>query len=202
MSTIYRSNLGRTILAAAFGILGATAAQASTITAPIPLTSPDSVYTFSGVGFTPTVAATLTDFTFENQGLADTVELVDSAGDVLDSVSTPAATPSDSVSGLTWALTAGTQYYLLQTTASNSMYTGGPFVPPSDSEITMTSTGVFSSSPASSAFTINGDVFWAAFSSIGTTPSGVPEPGTWGLLLPGLAAMWWGSRRKSVRSKA
>ncbi len=72
---------------------------------------------YSGIGFTANIASTLTGFTFQNQGQPDNVILEDASGTILYSVAVPAAVPSDAVS-VSWALSPGTQYYLLQSTAS------------------------------------------------------------------------------------
>src|ERR1035438_7232746 len=110
-----RSRISRALLAVIIvGVWGARTARASTILGPT-LDTDDVVWSATGLGFTATVNATLTSFTFQNQGNADTVDLVDSVGDILDSVAIPASTPSDTVS-VSWSLTEGSQYYLLQTT--------------------------------------------------------------------------------------
>jgi hypothetical protein len=87
------------------GVLSAGAAFASVITGPV-LNSNVSGYNYTGVGFTASVNATLTSFTFQNQGLADTVILVDSLGNILDSVGTLAGNPSNTIS-VAWALIPG-----------------------------------------------------------------------------------------------
>jgi hypothetical protein len=141
------------------------------------LNVPDVAWTYSGVGFTATVNSMLTSFTFQNQGLADTIILVNPLGTILDSVVVPSGMTSDTVS-VSWNLTAGSQYYLLQSTSSNSLYTDGGLAAPSDAEIALTDTGIFSASPVSADFNIRGTTFWAAFNNI-TTSSGIsttPEP--------------------------
>jgi hypothetical protein len=92
-------------------------AVAATITGPT-LSVPDSGYIVSGLGFQALDNSTLTGFTFQNQGAADTIVLTNSAGTILDSIATPASTPSDVVS-VSWSLTAGNTYYLLQTGGVN-----------------------------------------------------------------------------------
>jgi hypothetical protein len=196
--------LSQALVAAIVGVLSASAAHASVISGPA-LTTNDGGYNYSGVGFTATVSTALTSFTFQNQGAADTVILVDPLGNILDSVGTPAGKPSDTVS-VSWALTAGHQYYLLQSTLSNSLYGAWGLAPPSDAQIAMTDTGVFSmNGPASANFDYGGgggagDVYWTAFNNITTGPgfSSVPEPGSLTLLLAGALAILWRARRKGL----
>src|ERR1700730_13657409 len=92
-----KGRLSQALAAVVVGVLGSSAAYASVISGPA-LTTNDGGYIYSGVGFTATISSMLTAFTFQNQGLADTVILVDPLGNILDSVSTPAGTPSDAVS--------------------------------------------------------------------------------------------------------
>src|SRR5580692_3837752 len=109
------------ILGLALAVLTSSAAGAATIAGPA-LPNSDSSYTVTGLEFQALDNATLTGFTFQNQGLADTVDLVSTTGTILQSVSIPAGTASDVVSGLTWSLTSGTSYWLLQTTLNNGKY--------------------------------------------------------------------------------
>jgi len=183
-------------------------ARADTIPGPT-LTNADGGYTYSGVGFTATVNSTLTSFTFQNQGQADTVVLVDSLGNVLDSVATPAGTPSDTVS-VSWNLTAGIQYYLLQSTFDNGFYANWGLAAPSDTQIAMTDTGDFSfTSPISANFYIGGGnlggyggtTWWADFNNISTSSANqVPEPSSLLLLGAGLLGLVVVGRSKFLRS--
>ena len=194
----YKTNLFNTgknpvLVALVAGVLGACAARADVIVGPT-LTTPEG-YTFTGVGFTANVYATLTSFTFENQGLADSVDLVDPLGNILDSVSIPAGFDSDVVTGINWTLTAGAQYYLLQSTASNGLYTNWGQAAPSDTQITMTDTGDFATTPVSANFTYggggpnSGTAYWADFNDITTVSASGPEPATFLLVLPFGAAL-------------
>jgi PEP-CTERM motif len=180
-------------------------ALAGTIAGPA-LTSPDGGYDYSGLSFTADVNATLTGFTFMNQGLADTVVLENSAGTVLDSIAIPSSTPTDVVSGLTWSLSSGTLYYLLQTTSENGYYADWGMTAPSDAQISLVDTGDWSfTSPIPSNFYIGGTdptypgtEWWGDFNNITTTAavSGVPEPYSMALLLAGAAAMALAGRRR------
>jgi len=188
-----------TLLVGMILALSASAARADMIGGPT-FSQTDGGWVDSGVGFTANLNSLLTSFTFQNQGHADTVVLVDPLGNILYSVNIPSGAPSDTVP-VNWSLTAGDQYYLLQTTPSNSGLANWRLAAPSDTQITMTDTGIFSYSLASSAFGIAGDVYWSAFNDIATTsgtdpiPDPVPEPGSLTLVLPGVLATWWRVRR-------
>jgi hypothetical protein len=195
---LFNSGINPVVVALFVGVLGACAARADVIVGPT-LTTPEG-YPITGIGFIANVDATLTSFTFENQGLADAVDLVDPLGNILDSVSIPAATPSDTVA-VSWFLAAGDQYYLLQTTTDNGLYTPWAQAAPSDAEITMTDTGDFSTSPVSADFAVggggpnSGTLYWADFNSITTTPNSTPEPASFLLVLPFATAMFLRKRQ-------
>ena len=115
-----RSILCAAVVVAIAVVLSSGVARAGIIVGPS-LTIDDSQWQDSGLGFTATVNSTLTSFTFANQGLADTVDLVDPLGNILDSVTTPAGVfPYTATTS--WSLTAGDQYYLLQTTIDNGVF--------------------------------------------------------------------------------
>ena len=172
------------------------------------MAQPSGGYQYAGVGFTALVNSTLTAFTFWNEGNADTVELVTPTGTVLDSVSTPSGDSPDTVT-VSWSLTAGSQYYLLQSTMSNALFTDWNQAAPSDSEIALTVTGDFSlTSPASANFSWgggggSGTLYWAAFTDITTSPAGsTPEPASFTLVLPFAVAVLLRARRRAfVRSE-
>jgi len=188
---------------AVIGVLSAPAARADVIVGPT-LNSNDSAWIDSGLGFTANVNATLTSFTFQNQGQADTVVLVDPLGNILDSVGVPSGDVSDTVS-VSWSLTAGDQYYLLQTTVSNSKFTSWESAAPFDTQISLTDTGDFSMNGLASAnFGIGGGAgegtaFWTAFNNITTNGgSSVPEPASLTLVVPAAFAILWRARRKRL----
>ena len=180
------------------GVLGACAARADIVAGPT-LNTPEG-YNFSGIGFVANVNSQLTSFTFENQGLADSVDLVDVLGNILDSVSIPSGDPSDTVA-VNWFLAAGDQYYLLQSTASNGLYTNWGQAAPSDTQITLTDTGDFSTSPISALFTYggggpnSGTAYWADFNNVTTITSSAPEPASFLMVLPFAAAMFLRKRQ-------
>jgi hypothetical protein len=169
--------------------LSASAARADVIAGPT-LNQNDSGYAVSGIGLMPEANTTLTSFTFQNQGLADVIDLVDASGDILDSAVIPAGAPSDTVP-VNWALTNGVQYYLLQTTYDNGLFAPwGMLVECTD--VCLTDTGVFSpafSLDVTGSFT-QGFAFWADFNNITTASGSVPEPASSLLILPGALVLF------------
>ena len=194
------TKIHRGLVAVIIGVLSASAARADVISGPV-LDQNDSGWQYSGLGFTATLNSTLTEFTFQNQGLADLVVLVDPLGNILDSVAIAAGNTSDTVSA-NWSLTAGNQYYLLQTTLSNSLFTSWGTTAPFDTQIALTDTGDFSEVLNSSGFGIGGGAgggttYWAAFNDITTTSgSSAPEPASLFLVLPAAVAIGWRAKRK------
>lgn len=206
-----RSILCAAVVVAIAVVLSSGVARAGIIVGPS-LTNNDSQWQDSGLGFTATVNSTLTSFTFENQGLADIVDLVDPLGNILDSVTTPAGVSSYTAT-VSWSLTAGDQYYLLQTTLNNGVFANWGNQPaPSDAEIALTDTGDFSTNLVSAYFsvgggsvTVSGTTYWADFNNITTNPAGgsaTPEPASFTLVLPFAVAVLLRARRKGlVRSE-
>jgi hypothetical protein len=187
-------------------MLSVSVASAGVISGPT-LGNNDSGYQDSGLGFTATVDTTLTSFTFQNQGLADDIVLVDPLGNILDQVATAAGVTSDIVS-VNWSLMAGSEYYLLQTTMNNGRWTDWNLAAPFDAEIALTDTGDWSyGSLASADFVIgggagNGTLYWADFNNITTGSGGaIPEPASFTLVLPFAAAILLLARRKGAVRK-
>jgi hypothetical protein len=144
------------------------ARAAGTIAGPS-LTNLTGGWTYTGIAFTALDDSTLTSFTFQSQGKPDTVVLADlTNGAGNHSVSTAGGTVS-----VSWALTAGHQYQLLQTTMNNSMWANWNQPGPSDADIQITVTGCFSNTYGcgTSVCGFCGPTsYWAAFNNITTGP--------------------------------
>lgn len=177
-------------------------AQAAVIPGPT-LNIAGSGWSVTGLEFTALANTTLTGFTYQNQGAADTILLTDAVGNILDSVSTPSGTPSDTVS-VNWSLTSGQSYFLLQTVASNELYASYGLPLPSNSDLSVIFSGTFAYSIADAVDNANGwgsNQYWAAFNDI--TTSGVPEPAAWTMMLAGLCALGAALRhRRSAPAQA
>ena len=185
--------------------LSATVSFAGTITAPVQLSFNDGGISYSGLEFTALANATLTGFTFVNTGNADTVQLT-AAPEYInpisgDTVAIGAGNSTAVVSGLSWALTQGTTYFLDDTVVGNDKYNetfGSPYYPVTDSDNLITvNTGLY-----------NGQEFgkvWVNFSSLtvaaGSEAPGTPEPST-ALLALGAGAALFGMRRRASAARA
>ena len=199
----FASLAAHTIVGLALAGAASGVARAATITGPT-LSLPDTGHTVSGLGFQALDNSTLTGFTFQNQGHADTVSLTNGAGTILDSVSIPASAPSDAVS-VNWSLTTGNTYYLLQTGGVNGLYGSFGFTLPSDADIAITTTfnGGFTIVGAIAGYDVGG--YWGDFNNITTSAatSATPLPAALPLFASGLGALGlFGWRRKRKASAA
>lgn len=168
---------------------GATAQQV--IAGPTVLAFKERNWQFSGIEFTANRDTTLTSFTFDNQGNADTILLTDLLGNELHSVSTLPGMPTD-IATVDWSLDAGQSYLLFRTTSSNSLYANWDLALPSNQDITILNSGFFSGAYADlGAFPSN--LYWSSFTNI--TTSAVPEPISWVMMLIGLCAISMVPRR-------
>ena len=187
-------NLAIALLAGS-ALFSAHAASAAVIAGPT-LDSAGSGWIYTGLSFHANQAATLTGFTFQNQGQADTVVLTDMAGNVLQSLATPGGVGAY-VANVTWTLTAGADYRLLQTTASNEYWTYYGGAAPSNADISLIDTGTFSYDIHAAG--ISGTDYWAAFNGITTASgAGVPEPATWALMIMGFGLVGATARSRKL----
>jgi len=112
----------RPLLPAVLCLLTTTTARADVQVMSGPtLTHTISGWEDSGMQLTALVDCTLVSFRFENQGGADTVELLSTGGTVLESVSVPAAEPLFEPV-VNWELTAGVTYRLVSVDDDNGMW--------------------------------------------------------------------------------
>jgi hypothetical protein len=176
-------------------------ANAAVILGPT-LNTPDSGYSVTGLEFHASDNSALITFIFQNQGSADTVILTNSAGTILDSISTPSGTPSYTAH-INWALTSGNNYWLLQQTANNDMYAVFGSALPSDADISILFSGTFAGSIANAIANTNGfgsNQYWAAFNHIETsTGTSVPEPLTLSIFGAGIAGAVAMRRKKAKK---
>ena len=85
-----QSKIGGSIVGLALAVFASGVTSAATITDPT-LTTSVSVYSVTGLEFQALDNATLTGFTFQNQGHADLVVLTNTSRIILQSVSIPAS---------------------------------------------------------------------------------------------------------------
>jgi hypothetical protein len=189
-----RGYLGVVALCAA--AIAPAGAHAAVIPGPF-LNDFDGGWTTAGVSFTANQNSDLTSFVFQSEGQSDTIVLADSSGTVLHSVGSSGGTVN-----VNWALSAGNTYWLLQTTGSNARFTFWNGSTPSDVDISLVSTGIFSLSviEAVNGTDISGSQYWAAFNDITTSGSAAPEPASWAMMLGGFGLVGGAmrSRRKAA----
>ena len=115
LSLTLAAKIAGSILGLALTVVTSGLAEAAIIVGPnLPVLGSFGV---TGLEFKALTDSTLTGFTFQNRGKADTVVLTDINGIILNSISTPANTPSFAAS-VNWSLTSGNSYWLLQNTPS------------------------------------------------------------------------------------
>jgi hypothetical protein len=203
----YRVRLGALAVAGAFL---AAAAHADTISGPS-LSSVSSGYAYEGIAFTAQANTALTSFTWNsNPGGAYTIGLYSSTGTLLDSVSMSAQDSTAFNATVDWTLSQGDQYYLIAGNTGDAFANGGLFSSygtslPSDDQITITNSGIFTSSLSSATSSPSGNTYWFGFTDITTgAPSigATPEPSSLLLLGSGIPLAWGAirQRRRPIRS--
>lgn len=179
-------------------LLAPVAAQAAVITGPS-LNVASAIWVYTGVAFKAVQDTTLTSFTYQNQGQADTVMLLlENTVNPLHTVAIPGASNSH-ITNVNWALQSGQTYWLLTSTANNAMFANGAGLP-SNADIEMTHTALFSMSIATADDQFGPTDYWAAFNDITTgegTP-GVPEPASWALMIAGFGLVGAAARRRAA----
>jgi opacity protein-like surface antigen len=203
-----RKNL---ILAGALAAsLVAGAANAEVIAGPT-LDTNGFGWVITGLSFTANVDTALIGFDFQNQGQADRVILTDTAGTILDAISTPAGTPTYHAS-VNWSLSAGQTYWLLQTVEANELYTLYGSSLPSNSDISIVNVGSYGHtlSETLNAGNFGPTDYWAGFNCIATGNGGAcggngssaPEPAAWSLMILGFGAAGAMLRRRAAPAAA
>jgi PKD repeat protein len=91
----------------------------------------------AGIVIVPNKNTTLTSFTVGNQSMADTINLTDAAGTILQALAIPANTPVFQAS-VSWPLTANTTYHLVTQLPNNGRWTMAPAYPVAASSLAVT----------------------------------------------------------------
>lgn len=182
----------------AWAAFAAPMASSAVITGPTSMSFNTVNWGGSGMVISALGDVSLQSVSFWSQGKADTLQLLDLSGNVLQSQSV-AASSSVSTIALNWNLTAGTSYRLMQTTRDNSRWT--QFAPQANADLAITVPGVFYDRAYS---TKAYEVFpsaWVAFTNLTTSAASapVPEPMSWAMMLSGFALVGGALRSRRTR---
>jgi hypothetical protein len=145
------------------------------------LTNNNGGWSNNGLSFTALQDSTLTSFVYNNQGLADTVLLVDELGSILQSFSIIGGDTQQLIN-VSWSLLAGDTYGLLATQefGNNGKWVSSSF-PVSNADISVN--GYADDGLGSVA----GTSFWFHFNEI--TTNAVPEPSTLAIFALGIIGL-------------
>jgi hypothetical protein len=97
-----------------------------------------SGYPGAGLVIVPSRNTSLTSFTMMNQGQADTINLTDASGTVLQTLSLPASTPTF-VATVNWPLTANVTYHLVSGLTNNGKWNSFTSWPVTGTSLSITS---------------------------------------------------------------
>lgn len=185
--------------ALACAALSAPMASAAVITGPTSMAFTTQNWGGSGMVITALRDISLTSVDFWSQGKADTLQLQDLGGAVLQSQAV-VANPAVATIALNWNLTAGTSYRLMQTTRDNSQWNITP--PAANADLAVTTPGVFFNRANQGGGYEVFPSIWVAFTNITTSnaAAAVPEPATWAMMVAGFGLVG-GALRGRRRTK-
>ncbi|WP_342806815.1 PEP-CTERM sorting domain-containing protein [Alteromonas sp. M12] len=160
------------------------------------LTQNNTGWTNNGISFTALQDSTLTSFVYNNQGLADTVLLVDELGGILQSIDI-AAGNTEQLINVSWALMAGDIYGLL---ATQEYGDNGRWV---NTSYPVANTDISVNGYAKNGLgSVVGTDHWFHFTDIATNEgSEIPEPTSIAILGLGLSFFAFRRNRKDLNFK-
>ncbi len=178
------------VLAGVLCLLAAGSSLAASVTLPGPTLLYDiGGWNDSGMQFTALADVRLVSFTFENQGAADTIWLLDDSSNILQTYSAPAGDPMHTVV-VNWPLSSGQTYRLISDDPSNGRWVSYSSFPTANAHLSVQ--GVWSESNQR-LYTS----WWFTFTDLTTSDdSVVPEPSSMVLSGLGLAALAWMRKRR------
>ncbi len=176
-------------------LTGFANAQALVINGPS-LPNTNTGWIDNGLSITALQDTSLTSFTYNNQGLADTLRLTDTAGNILETFNMGAGSTTQ-VIDVSWSLLAGMTYYLIaeQNFGNNGTWNGFSSYPVSNADIRIN--GWVSDVFAGGSNIASGTQYWFHFTDIttGDNVGAVPVPAPLALIGLGLAAIGWARRK-------